>query len=401
MNLYIFIKQAFSSIRANKLRSFLSTLWIIIWICSFVVMLSLWEWVKASILENFSGTSNMIKVMKKYSRWWDEDINQSFSNNILTEEIAKEIELKVPWVTKTFPILESFYTESMYNDIYIWWDLKWIKKWFFDYKKVKLLYGVKFTESDYNNKEKKVILWYKNVKSTFWEENPLWKKITIWWEVFIVSWLLEEKNWEFDYSLYIPDTTYKNIFNKDKIQRIEVEVVNEQILENVKKKLDYFLFKKSFISDKNSVSYEIRSNKEELKQAQDIITKFSLLLGWIWAISLIVWWIWIMNIMLVSVTERTREIWIRKAIWATNWNILTQFLVESIILTMIGSIIAIILSYLIVYLIDIFVPNFSPLININIIMISTFVSILMWVLFWLMPAYKAAKLKPIDALHFE
>lgn len=394
MNIYLFIKQAFGSIRANKLRSVLSTLGIIIWIASFVIMLSLWEWAKASILKEFSWSSNLITVLNKYSEG-------SFAKNILTEEITNEIKEKVPWVIETFWILESWNFEITYNDKYIGWQLYWLSPWYFDSKKIEIIYWSHFTENDYNNKNRIVIIWNKLVKEVFKKENPLWKKINIWWEVFIIAWLLQEKNWTFDYSLYIPNTTLKEVFNLQNIKEIEVIVENEEKIDEIKKNLEYFLFKKSFTNNKSDILFETRTNKEELKQVQWIIAKFSLLLWWIWAISLIVWGIWIMNIMLVSVTERTREIGIRKAIWATNWNIMTQFLVESIILTLIWSIIAIILSYWVVTLIDTLIPDFSPLINLNVIIIATSVSIWMWILFWLMPAYKAAKLKPIDALHFE
>ena len=141
-----------------------------------------------------------------------------------------------------------------------------------------------------------------------------------------------------------------------------------------------------------------------MKQISDMSKSFTYFLVWIWAISLVVWWIGIMNIMLVSVTERTREIWIRKAIWATNFNIMYQFLIEAIILTLIGSLIAIWLSYGLARVINNFSPPdlwFKCIINTNILVIAIAVSVTMWLSFGLMPAYKAARLKPIDALHFE
>jgi putative ABC transport system permease protein len=126
-----------------------------------------------------------------------------------------------------------------------------------------------------------------------------------------------------------------------------------------------------------------------------------LLLWAIGSIALIVWWIWIMNIMLVSVTERTREIWIRKAIWATKTNILFQFLIESVILSIIGCIVAVTFCYWVTYLISQFVGIVQAEITSSVLVMASSVSVWMWIIFGLMPAWKAARLKPIDALRFE
>jgi len=128
--------------------------------------------------------------------------------------------------------------------------------------------------------------------------------------------------------------------------------------------------------------------------------QMQLFLWWIAWISLLVWWIWIMNIMLVSVIERTREIWIRKAIWAKKSDIIVQFLTEAIVISILWCIIAFGISLLGVYLVN----KYSPMpakFSLNVIIFSSLVSMAMWIIFWLFPAWKAAKMKPIDALRFE
>lgn len=395
MNIILFIKQAILSIISNKLRSFLSTLWIIIWISSFVIMLSLWEWAKQSILKDFSSSSNIITIVEKISDW---DLKWK---NILLSKNWNLILDKIPWVTNVIINYDNPSLNTMYLDTNIWWTIMGIDIDYMKIKEAELYNWTFFDENNFINNDKKVILWNKLIWNNFNGENPLWKKIIIWWEVFIIWWILKEKNWQFDYNIFIPSSTLMKVFNIDKIISFEVIVDNEKNIDKIKWYLNYFLYKLSFVNDPSEINFELRTNLEELKEINWFITKFSLLLWWIWAISLIVWWIWIMNIMLVSVTERTREIWIRKSIWATNFNILSQFLIESVILTLIWSIIAILFSILVVKIIDWFIPDFSPVINFNVIIISTSVSIFMWILFWLMPAYKAAKLKPIDALHFE
>lgn len=393
MNFYIFIKQAFWSIKANKLRSFLSTLGIIIGISSFVIMLSLWEWAKESIKKEFSWSTDVITLTKKESQ-------ESLALDIINNKLPNIIKQKVPNVSNVFTLYNT-YLEAVYNDKNLNWTINWIDKWYLQFKKIQLEYWNYFDKNNFLKSEKVAIIWNKLVKKNFENENPIWKHISIWWEPFLVTWILKKKSWKYDYNIFIPSATINNILNVNKIDKIEIIVKDQNKISSTKDNLNYFLWKKSFTQNMNDVKFRTRTDDEELKMANEIIGKISLLLAWIWAIALIVGWIWIMNIMLVSVTERTREIGIRKAIWATNRIIMLQFLIESIILTLIWSIIALWFSHGAVYLIWTISAEFQPIINMNVILIATWVAVSMWVIFWLMPAYKAAKLKIIDALSFE
>ena len=129
---------------------------------------------------------------------------------------------------------------------------------------------------------------------------------------------------------------------------------------------------------------------------------FTYLLAAIWWVSLLVWWIWVMNIMLVSVTERTREIWIRKAIWALNKDIITQFLIESVVVTAIWWVIAIILSRLAIQLVNSFhIEWINIAMTWDVVFLATALTFLIWIVSWIGPAKKAAELQPIDALRYE
>lgn len=353
----------------------------------------MWEWAKQSIVKEFSGSNNVITLQKKGG----ENLK---GKDLITQKISHEIPRLVPGVKTTYVKANGNFA-MQYKDKSLYGSLQWVERLYMQEKELKLLYGSMFDDLEYLANEKRIILGNKLVSSAFKKENPIGKKVSIAGENFIVSGVLAEKNWEFDYTAFIPYTTLKNVLDVEEISAIEVIVDDPERLDAVKENLDYLLFKKSAVQKKSDVSFETRTNKEVLKQVNDIVGKMSLLLGWIGAIALVVGWIGIMNIMLVSVTERTREIGIRKAIGASNKNILMQFLIESIILTLIGSLLALLFSLWVVKLIDTFIPDFTPVININVILIATCVSIAMWILFWLMPAYKAAKLKPIDALHFE
>lgn len=413
MNILLFVKQAISSIKSNKLRSFLSALWIIIWILSFVLMLSFWEWTKAQIKQSIWAAANVVNVMKWRDwmwwmdwSWWKSQRSKKEWKNIFTEEIVAEIKQKVPNVSKAILGYNWFYAPTIYR----WKKVDWIYNFnpvtqdFFKDKWAKLILWSYFWQDDFKERRKVVILWNKLVKPIFWNENPIWQKLSIWWEIFFVWWVLEEKWFEYDNYAFMPNTVAKKFFWKDDWNKLEVYSKTEDQVDQLKKDLNYFLFKKTALENYEDVDYSLSTNKDLLKQVEQFTKQFTYFLVWIWAISLIVWWIWIMNITLVSVTERTREIWIRKAIWASNFSVLFQFLIESVILTFLWSTIAIALSYLIVRFVDTYKPLWPELaivINMDVLIIAIAVSITIWVVFGIMPAYKAARLKPIDALHFE
>lgn len=413
MNFWIFIKQWLSSIWANKLRSILSILWIVIWISSVVVMLAIWEWTKKQILSSFDNIDNLITIEKKYTwneqkvawGWKEATVDEYVSpvKDVINIETADQLKSNVFWILDIAYTVTTNLWDVNYNSKPIHWDVQWISKWYLQIKWYKIKDGSYFSNINYSNNDKVAILWHELVNEAFWKENPIWKVILMWWTPFIVQWILDKKSWVTDWTIFIPSSTAVNrLWSKD-LQKIEVFADKRLSVNDVKKNLQFFLLKKSWTTIPSEVKFQVKTNEDALKQVNQIIGQMKLLLWAIGSIALIVWWIWIMNIMLVSVTERTREIWIKKAIWATKLNIMLQFLVESIILSLIWCIIAVWLCYFFVYLINKFwqASNFSASITSSVIIMASSVSILMWIIFGLMPAWKAARLKPIDALRYE
>ncbi|MCT4616769.1 MAG: ABC transporter permease [Candidatus Gracilibacteria bacterium] len=389
----IFIKQAFSSIIANKMRSILSTLGIIIGISSFVIMLSVGEGAKNSIMKDFGNNSKLITVDKKGG--------YTIAQNIFTPEVIEEIPKVVPMIDKAFPNYSGLSLMANYKEKNVETGFSVIDKGYLKYEKNEIIKGSFFTDDDYKNNNKVVILGdyvaNKGVKGGI----KLGKEIIIGGEKFLVSGILKKKNYNFDYNIFIPNTTAAKVFNQREISGIKIYTTNEKKMKSIKNALNYYLFKKSVVEKAKQVNYKIKTDADAIKQINQFTGKFTMLLGGIGAIALVVGGIGIMNIMLVSVTERTREIGIRKAIGATNGTILSQFLTESIILTLIGTFFAILLSYGVTSLITSLVPNMQVSINASVLSISISVAFAMGLIFGLMPAWKAAKLKPIDALHFE
>jgi putative ABC transport system permease protein len=158
------------------------------------------------------------------------------------------------------------------------------------------------------------------------------------------------------------------------------------------------LLKQRNLTDKNKADFDTFDNAQFAATSGQISTVFSLLLGLIAGISLLVGGIGVMNIMLVTVTERTREIGIRKALGAKRWHLLTQFLVESVVLTGVGGILGAAIG---AALSLIKVGSFTPMLAPWMVVLSVGVSAFIGVAFGVYPANKAAKLRPIDALRFE
>lgn len=412
MNFFILIKQWFWAILANKLRSILSILWIVIWISSVVIMLAVWEWAKQSILSSFDNIDNLITIEKKYDYWppaWEwnnwkqaQTTDYNPAKEVITIDVADTLKQKVYWIQNVVYASNVNVWNTSYNWKPFYWSIKWISFDYLQAKEYKIKDWAYFSKDNYENDDKVLILWYSMVHDTFWTENPIWKKVSLWWSTFIIKWILEKNNWNTDYNIFMPITTAVNRLWSKELEKIEVFSDKKVDINSVKRDLQFYLISKSWIwITPQNVKFSVKTNEDALKQVNEIVGKMRLLLWAIWSIALVVGWIWIMNIMLVSVTERTREIWIRKAIWATNLNILFQFLIEAIILSMIWCIIAVWVCYWIAYWITKITSEFKPVITISVLIISSWVSIMMWIIFWIMPAWKAARLKPIDALRFE
>ena len=274
--------------------------------------------------------------------------------------------------------------------------------------------GRGFTQADYDNFRKVALVDANTVSTLFGGEDPVGKSLEVKGDVFTVLGVVALSK-EFtptietlqDYllyadtssgCLYIPSTVWPTAFQFDEPQNVAIKVKNTDTMATAGKEAADLLTQKQIVDSENSdFDYRSQDMLEQAQQLQKMSQSTNTQLIWIASISLLVGGIGVMNIMLVSVTERTAEIGLKKAIGARKKRILLQFLTESAVLTSLGGIIGVIsgviLAELISNMMQIPVSISAPAIIVAVVF-STFIG----VVFGMLPAYKAANLNPIEAL---
>lgn len=394
------------------MRSWLSTLWIVIWMTSVIVMMAIWQWTEESLMKNMQDMiKNKITVS---SEWWYSQWNEEKNKPWWFIK-------KVTFTKKTIELLEEYFPELKWKitfklewkswEVKIWRNKQfvstaWIPKNFLTLNEFKLEEWTSFTDDHYNKFEYVAIINNSFKKDLFKWQPALWKKFMLQGKEYTIIWVLQKSQMDFSPIAYLPDTTVSEKINRKKeLSSFEIFLDAKEDNTIWKNRITYFLMKYYNKTDKQTAWFSVSSFAdftEQLKKSSNMMKYFLL---FVWWISLLVWWIWVMNIMIVSVTERTREIWIRKAIWALNVDIILQFLIESVVITLLWWIIAFILSYGVVHFINSSMQWSEEWIQAVIDQKTALVAFCLtawtWILFWILPARKAAKLKPIDALRFE
>ncbi|MEO0101997.1 MAG: ABC transporter permease [candidate division WOR-3 bacterium] len=395
------VKMAIFSILANKLRSFLTMLGIIVGVAAVITMIALGQGASAQITQRIKQMGSNLVMVNQFRR-----MVGGGSVTPLSYSDALAIKEKITSVAR---IDASFRQRApvVYGNLNVNTEINGVTPNFPIVRNFPVERGSFFTEEDNQLMRRVAVLGKTVVKKLFGEEDPIGQYIKIRRVIFQVIGVMSEKGSsgfrDEDDVVFIPlRTAQKRLFglDRDRVMEINIEVKNEKMIDTTIKEVTQLLRERHRIREGEEDDFNVRSQAEILSTVQETSRTFTLLLAGIAIVSLIVGGIGIMNIMFVSVTERTREIGIRKAIGAQRIDILGQFLIEAVIVSLSGGIIGILLGIGASKLVSRF-AGWATIITPTSILLSFFFAFLVGFFFGVYPARKASLLNPIAALRYE
>jgi macrolide transport system ATP-binding/permease protein len=398
-----FIRQAIGSIFSHKLRSILSMLGILIGVTAVISMVAIGQGAKEAISERLSSLGSNLLIIRPGSFRSHGVALESGLVTRLSLQDAKAIE-KLDEIAGVSPSVRG-------SGQLVFGNMNWrsrIEGVGFEYEKVKSstpVTGRFFTEKEVRMREKVAVVGMAVVRELFDGTDPVGRIMKINRINFKVIGVLPERGaWGWrdrDDIVVIPITTAMyRLLGKEYIDSIDAEVKSPELIDQAKETIRKLIIKRNRLSEENEDSFHIRDMTEFKDAVQSTTRTMSWLLGSVAAISLLVGGIGIMNIMLVTVKERTREIGLRKAIGARRGDILIQFLIESIFLTFWGGVSGILLGAGISLLLS-SLAGWPTKISVFSVLLATLFSIIVGLCFGLWPAVQASRLKPVEALRYE
>lgn len=401
------ITEALSTLTINKLRTGLAVLGIIIGIGSVIALISLGQSSQKSIENQIQSLGSNILTVQPGSQTSGAVRGAAGGGTTLTNADAEAIKTSTTLkkVSRVSPEYSgrSQVTAGRNNTNT---QITGVEPQYADIRKVTLSSGTFITDAHIRALSKVAVLGPTAASDLFGDNiDPVGQTIRINGQTLTIIGLTVSKGGSGftnpDNAIYVPLTTAQKIlFGANNLTSIAVEAINPDVMTEAQNEVGYFLLARHRITDPANADFTIMSQNDILSTVSQVTGTFTTLLGGIAAISLLVGGIGIMNIMLVTVTERTREIGLRKALGAKKRLIITQFLTEAILLTIIGGFVGMLLGVVISYILT-RVMNMPFTVSPFAILLALGVSGGIGILFGWYPAKKAADLQPIEALRYE
>lgn len=391
--MYQSFKMALKAIAGNKMRSFLTVLGVVIGVVAIVVLVAIAQGTNASVVSSIEGMgTNMLTVSIRARR--QNPVTMAGLNE-LAEDVSIAAIAPYTNVSGTIKAGVTTYddgsilaTTPQYTDIRLW----------------EMASGRFLTQPDVDNRTFVAVIGHEAATEMYGSTNVVGETFSINGYTFTVVGVLKENGSDAsgsqDNMIVIPYTLGQRMSNSTKITSFYVSAVSAEEVSFAKYAIESWLEDLFSHYTSSSNQYSVYSQSEMLDTLSETTDTLTLMMGGIAAISLLVGGIGIMNIMLVSVSERTREIGIRKAIGASRWNILSQFLIEALVVSLMGGLLGLGISYAALHFLE------EPLsmtleVSSGVAAAAIGFSVLIGVVFGIYPANRASKLKPIDALHYE